>query len=99
MTKAASNCYHWEEEDLLITVRVQPGASNDKILGIVKDALKIRITAPPEDGKANNHLVKYLAKTFGVAKSRVELIAGTNNRHKRLRIQSPAKLPTDISRP
>jgi uncharacterized protein (TIGR00251 family) len=96
---AAPDCYHWEEEDLLIAVRIQPGASDDKIVGVVNDALKIRITAPPEDGKANSHLVKYLAKTFGVAKSRVELITGANNRHKRLRIQSPVKLIAGISRP
>ncbi len=96
--KTAPGWYHWEGEDLLIAVRIQPGASNDKIVEVVNDALKIRITAPPEDGKANSHLVKYLAKTFGVAKSRVELIAGANNRNKRLRIQSPVKLMADISR-
>ncbi len=98
MTKA-SGCYHWEGEDLLIAVRVQSGASQDKIVEIIDDALKIRITAPPENGKANSHLVKFLAKTFDVAKSRVELITGANNRHKRLRIQSPAKFPAGISRP
>ena len=95
----ASDCYHWEEEDLLLAVRIQPGASDDKIVEVVDDALKIRITAPPENGKANSHLVKFLANSFGVAKSRVKLITGANNQHKRLRIQSPAKLPADISRP
>ena len=95
----ASDCYHWEGEDLLLAVRIQPGASDDKIVEVVDDALKIRITAPPENGKANSHLVKFLANSFGVAKSRVELITGANNQRKRLRIQSPAKLPADISRP
>jgi uncharacterized protein (TIGR00251 family) len=97
--KATSGWYHWEGEDLLIAVRVQPGASNDKIVGVVDDTLKIRITAPPEDGKANGYLIKFLAKTFGVAKSRVELIAGNSNRNKRLRIQSPTKLTAGISAP
>ena len=96
--KTAPGWYHWEGEDLLIAVRIQPGASNDKIVEVVNDALKIRITAPSEDGKANSHLVKYLAKTFGVAKTRVKIIAGANNRNKRLRIQSPVKLIADISR-
>jgi uncharacterized protein (TIGR00251 family) len=98
MTKA-SGCYHWEGGNLLLAVRVQPGASNDKIAEVIDDALKIRITASPENGKANSHLLEFLAKTFGVAKSRVELITGANNQHKRLRIQSPAKFPAGISRP
>jgi uncharacterized protein (TIGR00251 family) len=97
--KTAPGWYHWEGEDLLIAVRIQPGASDDKIVEVVNDAIKIRITAPPEDGKANSHLVKYLAKTFGVAKTRVKIIAGANNRNKRLRILSPTKLPAGISNP
>ncbi|MCK4585706.1 MAG: YggU family protein, partial [Gammaproteobacteria bacterium] len=84
---------------LLVSVRVQPGASHNEIVGIVSDALKIRITAPPVDGRANSHLIKYLAKTFGVAKSRVNLVSGDNNRNKRLRIHSQIDLPAGISRP
>ena len=99
MTKTTSDGYHWEEEDLLIAVYIQPGASKDKIVGFVNGSLKISIKAPPEDGKANSYLVKYLAKSFGVAKSGVDIIAGKNSRHKRLRIQSPAKLPEGISQP
>jgi uncharacterized protein (TIGR00251 family) len=99
MTKTTSDYYHWEEEDLLSAVHIQPGASKDKIVEVVNGALKIRITAPPEDGKANSHLIKYLAKIFGVSKSSVNLIAGNNNRHKRLRIQSPVNLIEGISRP
>lgn len=95
----ASGGYQWDEEDLLISVRVQPGASHNEIVGIVDDVLKIRITTAPVDGKANSHLIKLLAKTFGVAKSRVKLVSGVKNRNKRLRICSPNKLPTGISQP
>ncbi|MCK4587889.1 MAG: YggU family protein [Gammaproteobacteria bacterium] len=69
------------------------------MVGIVNKTLKIRITAPPVDGKANSHLIKYLAKTFGVAKTRVKLVSGDNNRNKRLRIHSPNNLPAGISQP
>ena len=94
----APGFYQWEGDDLLISIRVQPKSSRDEIIGAYDDALKIRITAAPVDGKANSHLVKYLARTFGVAKSRVELISGDNSRNKRVRIQSPATLPAGIFR-
>ena len=99
MTNASSACYHWEGEDLLIAVRVQPGASKDKIAGIVNDVLKVSITASTDENEADNHLVRYLAKKFGVDMSSVVLIAGVNETNKRLRIQSPVKFPTGITPP
>ena len=90
--------YQWDEEDLLLNIRVQPKASHDEIVGPHNNALKIRITAPPVDGKANAHLVRFLAKSFGVAKSRIELISGETGREKRLRVRAPANLLPGISR-
>lgn len=90
--------YQWQEEDLLLTIRVQPRASRDEIVGPHDDTLKVRITAPPVDGKANEHLVRFLAKSFGVASTRVELISGESGRNKRLRIRNPVRLPAGISR-
>lgn len=89
--------YQWQDDDLLLSVRVQPKASRDEIIGPHENALKIRITAPPVDGKANTHLIRFLAKTFGVPKSRVEILSGESGRLKRLRIQAPATLPNGIS--
>jgi len=91
--------YQWEGENLLIMVRVQAGASHNEIVGIVNDTLRIRITAAPIDGKANSHLIKFLAKTFSVAKSRVILVSGDKSRNKRLRIHAPNDLPACISPP
>lgn len=86
--------YHWQGERLLLTVRLQPRASCDEIVGPHgTESLKIRITAPPVDGKANQHLIKYLAKAFGVAKGQVSLLSGTTGRDKRLAIDSPTKFP------
>jgi hypothetical protein len=85
--------YRWEGEDLIVEVRVQPRASRDEIVGPHGEQLKVRITAPPVDGKANVHLVKYLAKAFGVAPSAVMLVGGETGRDKRLRIHRPRELP------
>ena len=87
----------WQGEDLFLRVRVQPKASRDEFCGLQGEALKVRITAPPVDGKANAHLIKFLAKQFGVAKSSITLISGESGRDKRLRIHAPAKLPVELS--
>jgi uncharacterized protein (TIGR00251 family) len=86
--------YQWQGEKLLLSVRVQPRSSKDEIVGPHgSDSIKVRITAPPVDGKANAHLIKFLAKSFGVAKSQVELISGSTGRDKRLAINAPKCLP------
>jgi uncharacterized protein (TIGR00251 family) len=59
----------WDGQDLILDLHVQPRASRDEIVGVIGDRLKVRITAPPVDGKANQHLIAYLAKQFRVAKS------------------------------
>lgn len=89
-----SGWYQWQGERLLLNVRVQPRASQDEIVGPHgTESLKVRITAPPIDGKANAHLIKFLAKAFGVPKNQVELIKGTTGRDKRLAISNPKCLP------
>lgn len=84
---------------LTLSIRVQPKASRDEIVGPYGDSLKIRITAPPVDGKANAHLIKYLARLFGVPRSRITLLSGTSGRDKRLRINAPTRWPDAISSP
>ena len=89
-----SGYYQWQGDRLLINIRVQPRASRDEIVGPHGEAaLKIRITAPPVDGKANTHLIRFLAKAFGVSRSQINLVAGENSRSKRLSINSPKQLP------
>lgn len=85
--------YRWQGEDLLLTLRIQPRASRDEIAGPYGDALKVRITAPPVDGKANAHLLRYLADLFEVSPSSVELISGETGRDKRVKITRPQRLP------
>lgn len=75
---------------------VQPRASKDEIVGPHADSLKIRITTPPLDGKANKHLQKFLAKTFAVPASKVTLLTGKTSRNKRFAIKQPKHLPAFI---
>jgi len=93
----SSPWYRWEGETLVIELQIQPRAGRDEIAGPHGDHLKIRITAPPVDGKANQHLCAYLAKLCGVAKGDVTLIAGATGRRKRVRIQSPRQLPPFVA--
>ncbi|HEA25662.1 MAG TPA: YggU family protein [Ectothiorhodospiraceae bacterium] len=93
--------YQWKGKQLIITLRVQPKASRDEIVGPYGEgandeeieALKIRISAPPVDGKANEQLIKFIAKQFGVARRDVELLSGTTGRNKRVAITEPKRLP------
>ncbi len=91
-----SDFHRWEGDSLLLAIRVQPRASRDEIVGPHGNSLKVRITAPPVDGRANAHLIKYLAKAFGVPRARVTLLAGESGRDKRLRIDAPGRLPACI---
>ena len=84
--------YAWQGNDLLVWVTVQPRARADELVGIHGDTLRIRITAPPVDGKANAHLCAYVAGLCGLNKSAVTLVSGETSRRKRLRI--PLQTPT-----
>lgn len=86
-----------ETADLILDVHVQPRAAKDEVAGFHGGRLKIRITAPPVDGKANRHLTGFLAEVFGVPKRDVILLAGESGRDKRFRIVSPKTLPAFLS--
>lgn len=83
-------------EGLRLHILLQPKASKDQILGLHGDELKISITAPPIDGQANAHLVKFLSKLFKVPKSTIILEKGELNRHKQVWIPAPKLLPPEI---
>jgi hypothetical protein len=79
----------WLREDgdgVVLSLHIQPGAKRTEMAGLHGEALKIRLAAPPVDGKANDALVAFLAKTLGVPKSRVELVSGQTSRTKRVRV-------------
>jgi len=85
--------YQWQGKDLLLSCHLQPKATKDEIVGLHGDSLKIRITAPPVDGRANAHLIKFLAKTFGVTKREITILSGELGRQKRIKVEQPTKIP------
>jgi uncharacterized protein (TIGR00251 family) len=79
----------WLSQDganVLLTLHVQPGAKKTVVAGLYGTALKIRLAAPPVDGRANECLIAFLAQTLGVAKSRITLLSGAASREKRVRV-------------
>lgn len=76
-------------------VRVVPRSRQDKVVGMHGDALKIRLTAAPEKGKANRALQEFLARRLGVSRSDVEILSGHTSRNKRVRVES---VPADAIR-
>ncbi len=89
--------YRWDGADLVLRLRVQPRAAADGFAGPLGDAMKLRLTAPPVDGKANAHLIALLAKLFGVARTAVVIEQGAQGRAKRVRIARPRRLPPEIA--
>lgn len=70
-----------------IAVRLQPRASSNEVTGERDDAIAIRVTAPPVDGKANAALIGFVAKRLKVAKSRIAITRGETGRDKLLEIE------------
>ena len=89
--------HRWENGDLLLSLKVQPKSSSDGFAEVLDDAIKLRIRAAAVDGKANSHLVAWLAKQFGVAKSAVTIEHGALARRKRVRVQAPARMPPALT--
>ena len=77
--------------DLLLNLHIQPGARKTGFAGLHGDALKIRLAAPPADGRANAALLAFLAEELGVPRSRVELVSGAASRSKLLRISGASR--------
>jgi uncharacterized protein (TIGR00251 family) len=69
-----------------LALLVQPRAGRTELVGPHGGVLKIRLAAPPVDGEANEELVRFLAKTLGVAKSAVTIESGESGRKKRVRV-------------
>jgi len=69
-----------------LAVQIQPNAKKTEVVGMLDDALKIKLAAQPIEGKANEALVKYLAATLGVSRSAVTLTHGQTNKKKLLQV-------------
>ena len=74
-----------------LSVRIQPRASKNEVVSREGGGIKIRLTAPPVDGAANEALVRFLADVFSVSKSQVEIISGHTSRDKIVSIEGISK--------
>jgi uncharacterized protein (TIGR00251 family) len=93
---AAMGAAPWRREKqgaLVLTLHVQPGAKRTEVAGVHGTALRIRLAAPPVDGKANAELRRFLADAFGVPLRNVTLVRGDASRQKAVRIAAPALRP------
>ncbi|MCW9732986.1 DUF167 family protein YggU [Avibacterium sp. 20-15] len=84
------------EKGIRLRIFLQPKASKDQLVGLHDNELKITLTAPPIDGQANAHLVKFLSKLFKVPKSSIIIEKGELNRHKQIFIPAPKIIPEQV---
>ncbi len=75
---------------LSFKVHVQPGASRNQVLGLHGDALKLKIKAPPVEGRANKACIEFLSEELGLPKSAIEILSGHSSRQKKIRITCSA---------
>jgi uncharacterized protein len=70
-----------------ITIKAVPGASRDRIVGPLGDALKLQVSAPPEKGKANQAIIALIAKALGISTRTVSVVRGETNPRKTVRVE------------
>lgn len=88
----------WDGDVLVLNVLGTPSAKQDAIGKPKGQQLKIRVTAAPVGGKATDHMVRFLAKEFGVTTGDIEVVFGRYNVNKQLRIKAPKLLPAVIGK-
>lgn len=72
------------DDGVILPIRALPGSKKNEIRGVQQGALKVSVTAAPEDGKANKAIIELLAKKLTLRKSQLEIISGHTHRQKRM---------------
>lgn len=86
-----------EGGDVVLLVHAQPGARESAFAGLHGDAVKLRLAAPAQEGRANRELCRFLAVAFGVPQAAVVLLNGEGSRHKRVKIAGPTCWPPALA--
>jgi uncharacterized protein len=89
--------FSWDGNTLVLNILGKPAASKDAIGKPRGNQLKVSVTAQPQDGRATDHMVRFLAPLFGVRVADIEVVFGRESIHKQLRIQAPTKLPAALT--
>ena len=79
------------KDDLILKIKVEPRSSRAGVVGQYGDALKVKLTSPPVEGKANKELIEVLAKHFGVHKRNIEIIAGHSSKNKLVKLYGKSR--------
>ena len=88
----------WDGDTLVVNVLGKPAAARDAIGKPTGHQLNISVTEPPVRGRATDHMVRYLAKRFGVTPAHITVVFGRFNVNKQLRIHAPQKLPAVVAK-
>lgn len=83
----------------LLAVHAQPGAKRSEVAGLHGDALKVRVAAPPAEGRANDALIAFLADALGVPRNSVTVVKGATSRRKTVLVSAPQADPASLLRP
>ncbi|HEX6549890.1 MAG TPA: DUF167 domain-containing protein [Gammaproteobacteria bacterium] len=89
--------YRHDGETLILRVRVQPGARSTSVIGVVNGELRLRLSAPATDGRANDMLREFLAERLDTAVSRVQIVRGAASRSKTVAIRGARRTPDSLS--
>jgi uncharacterized protein (TIGR00251 family) len=89
--------FAWDGDTLVLYILGKPSDKQDAIGKIHGNQLRVSVTAAPRSGKATDHMVKFLAKQFGVMPNDIEVVSGRMNVNKKLRIKAPTQLPSVIA--
>ena len=94
--KKTASFYAWEGETLILNVLGKPAAKQDAIGKVLGSELKISVKEIPDEGKATDYMVRFLAREFGISIKDIEVAFGRFSIHKQLRIKGPRILPPEI---
>ena len=86
--------WHRQGDNLYLNIHLIPCASRDAVIGPHNNALKIRVTSPAIDGRANEHLIKFLASEFRIAKFKICIVQGEKSKNKMLVTNEYVSKPT-----
>jgi uncharacterized protein (TIGR00251 family) len=86
LVSSFADLYDATDDSVVLRVHTQPGAGRSAVMGRHGGALKVKVAAPPVDGRANDAVVELLVRTFGLERSKVELVSGQSSRSKRFRL-------------
>ena len=88
MTEITENWYKITEKGIVLTVKLTPNSSKNEILGYSNEYIKIKVSAPPNENKANKKLVDFITEYFDTSKSNVSLISGDKSRLKKFLLKN-----------